>query len=99
MLGVFMILLGLGAAFYALLSWYDLSFGEVREGRLIKVVCAASLLAVLGFQFFFSSFFLYLLDQSTKLDELAHRQLQSTEEGELWRRVSIFKRLSQQTRR
>lgn len=73
-----MILMGLGAALYALLSWYDLSFGDIRDERIIKVVCAASLLTVLGFQFIFSSFFLYLLKQATKLDQLEDRPLQPT---------------------
>jgi glycosyltransferase involved in cell wall biosynthesis len=61
--GAVLILAGLGAAIYALVSWYELSFGEIAGARIIKLVCAASLLAVLGFQLIFSSFFLYLLDQ------------------------------------
>lgn len=53
---------GLGAAVYALLYWYHLSFGVITGDMLIKIVCAASFLAVLGFQLIFSSFFICLLD-------------------------------------
>jgi hypothetical protein len=58
-----MILAGFGTALYALLFWYELSFGDVKGQHLIKVVCAASLLTVLGFQLIFSSFFLSLLGE------------------------------------
>jgi glycosyltransferase involved in cell wall biosynthesis len=78
--GAFLILAGLGAALYALLYWYNLSFGQIQDERLIKVVCAASLLTVLGFQLIFSSFFLYLLDQSTEMAERADRQFQPTKQ-------------------
>jgi len=44
--------------------WYQLSFGEITAGALIKIVAAASFLAVLGFQVIFSSFFIYLLDHA-----------------------------------
>jgi hypothetical protein len=79
-LGAVLILAGLGAALYALLYWYDLSFGQIQDERLIKVVCAASLLTVLGFQVIFSSFFLYLLDQSTEMAERADWPFQATKQ-------------------
>jgi hypothetical protein len=61
--GSLLIVLGLGAAVYALVYWYRLSFGEIAGDALIKTVCGASFLAVLGFQLIFSSFFICLLDQ------------------------------------
>ena len=42
--GAALIIVGLGLALYALLSWYELSFGEILGERLIKFVCGASLL-------------------------------------------------------
>ena len=70
-LGAVLILTGLGSALYSLVSWYELSFGDIHGERLVKIVCAASLLTVLGFQLIFSSFFLYLLDQPTGTAEQA----------------------------
>jgi glycosyltransferase involved in cell wall biosynthesis len=61
--GSLLVVLGLGAAVYALVYWYRLSFGEIAGDALIKTVCGASFLAVLGFQLIFSSFFVCLLDQ------------------------------------
>ena len=61
-LGTTLVVLGLSAGIYALLYWYRLSFGEIPGDLLIKVVCAASFLMVLGFQLIFSSFFIALLD-------------------------------------
>jgi glycosyltransferase involved in cell wall biosynthesis len=75
--GAVLILIGLGSAFYSLFFWYELSFGEIQGESLIKVICAASLLTVLGFQLIFSSFFLYLLDQPTETAEQPDRTLYS----------------------
>src|SRR2546430_16169008 len=58
-LGTTLVVLGLSAGIYALLYWYRLSFGEIPGDLLIKVVCAASFLMVLGFQLIFSSFFFF----------------------------------------
>src|SRR5262249_7840263 len=63
LLGGGLIAIGVGAAAYALFYWYNLSFGKVEGETLIKVVCAASFLIGVGFQFIFGSFFVYLLDQ------------------------------------
>jgi hypothetical protein len=62
-LGCTLVLCGVAAAAYALLYWYDLSFGEIAAGDLIRAVCAASFLTVLGFQVIFAAFFICLLDQ------------------------------------
>jgi glycosyltransferase involved in cell wall biosynthesis len=62
--GLVLSLCGFGAAIYALVFWYRLSFGEITAGVLIKIVAAASFLAVLGSQVIFSSFFIYLLDNA-----------------------------------
>src|SRR4051795_8043095 len=62
-IGASLVLCGLAAAAYALLYWYDLSFGEIAAGDLIRAVCAASFLTVLGFQVIFAAFFICLLDQ------------------------------------
>ena len=53
---------GLGIAFYALLYWYNRSFGRIDDDALTKVVCAASFLIAVGFQLVFSSFLIYLID-------------------------------------
>jgi hypothetical protein len=63
LLGGALITSGFAVAFYALVYWYDRSFGLIDDQVLVKVVCAASLLIAVGFQFLFSSFFVYLLDQ------------------------------------
>ncbi len=63
LLGGALITSGFAVAFYALVYWYDRSFGPIDDQVLVKVVCAASLLIAVGFQFLFSSFFVYLLDQ------------------------------------
>ena len=63
LLGGTLIAVGFGAAFYALLYWYNLSFGRIEGEDLIKVVCVASVSIALGFQLVFASFFIYLLDQ------------------------------------
>src|SRR5262249_53253238 len=65
-LGFGLIMAGLGLAFYALFSWYELSFGEIVGERLIKFVCGASLLTVVGFEIIFASFLLSLLDYPPK---------------------------------
>ena len=62
-LGCTLVLSGIAAAVYALFYWYELSFGEIAAGDLIRAVCAASFLAVLGFQLIFAAFFICLLDQ------------------------------------
>jgi glycosyltransferase involved in cell wall biosynthesis len=62
-IGGLLVMIGMGVALYALLYWYDRSFGRIDDNALIKVVCAASFLIAVGFQFVFSSFFIYLLDQ------------------------------------
>jgi glycosyltransferase involved in cell wall biosynthesis len=56
---------GFAIACYGLFYWFQLSFREVRGDTLIKIVCAASMMISIGFQFIFSSFFLYLLDQQS----------------------------------
>ena len=63
LLGGALITSGLAVAFYALIYWYDRSFGAIDDPVLVKGVCAASFLIAVGFQFLFSSFFIYLLDQ------------------------------------
>src|SRR5262249_43943915 len=63
LLGGALITSGLAVAVYALVYWYDRSFGPIDDQVLVKVVCAASFLIAVGFQFLFSSFFVYLLDQ------------------------------------
>jgi glycosyltransferase involved in cell wall biosynthesis len=60
-----LIVTGLGVAFYALLYWYNRSFGPIDDDALIKVVCAASFLIAIGFQLVFSSFVICLLDQKS----------------------------------
>lgn len=73
-LGTALVIVGLGLALYATVGWYELSFGEIVGVRLIKFVCGASLLTVLGFQLIFSSFFLYFLDlPAGVLDETTKR--------------------------
>ena len=62
-LGCTLVLCGVGSGAYALVYWYELSFGEIAAGDLIRAVCAASFLAVLGFQLIFAAFFICLLDQ------------------------------------
>jgi hypothetical protein len=64
-----LIAMGVATAVYALLYWYNLSFGKIDSENLIKVVCAASFLLGVGFQLVFASFFIYLLDQ--QIDNLA----------------------------
>jgi hypothetical protein len=64
-LGGTLIAIGVGTSIYALLYWYNLSFGKVEGETLIKLVCAASFLFGTGFQLVFASFFIYLLDQQT----------------------------------
>jgi len=66
-LGAIMIIGGLVAALYALYAWYELAFGEIMGARLIKFVCGASVLTVLGFQLIFSSFLLQLIDQTSEV--------------------------------
>jgi hypothetical protein len=61
--GGLLIVTGLSVAFYALLYWYNRSFGRIDDDALIRVVCAASFFIAMGFQLVFSSFFMYLLDQ------------------------------------
>jgi len=63
LLGGSIIAVGLVTAAYALFYWYSISFDRIEGEVLIKVVCAASFFIGLGFQFVFSSFFIYLLDQ------------------------------------
>jgi len=65
-IGSALIVCGFGAALYALIYWYELSFGELPGDLLIKAVCSASFLAVLGFQLIFSAFFICLLDQAAE---------------------------------
>jgi glycosyltransferase involved in cell wall biosynthesis len=60
--GASMITVGLGIVCYALFYWYGLSFGAMEGDRLIRTVCAASLLISLGFQVVFSAFFMSVLD-------------------------------------
>jgi hypothetical protein len=77
--GLALVICGLAIAVYALIYWYQLSFGEIRAIALVKIVSVASFLTVLGFQLIFSSFFQYLLDQSTethaKGEEHSYRDL------------------------
>jgi len=61
--GIALVVFGVAAALYALISWYELSFGEIQGDTLTRIVCSASFLAVLGFQLIFASFFICLLDQ------------------------------------
>jgi len=61
--GIALVVFGLAAALYALISWYELSFGEIQGDTLTRIVCSASFMAVLGFQLIFASFFICLLDQ------------------------------------
>jgi len=61
--GIALVVFGVAAALYALISWYELSFGEIRGDTLTRIVCSASFMAVLGFQLIFASFFICLLDQ------------------------------------
>ena len=63
-IGAALVICGFGAALYALIYWYELSFGQLPGDILIKVVCSASFLAVLGFQLIFAAFFICLLDQA-----------------------------------
>jgi glycosyltransferase involved in cell wall biosynthesis len=65
-LGFTLVVGGLGAAIYALIYWYHLSFGEITAAILVKIVTTASFLAVLGFQLIFSSFFIYVLDHASE---------------------------------
>jgi hypothetical protein len=61
--GIALVVFGIAAALYALISWYELSFGEIQGDTLTRIVCSASFMAVLGFQLIFASFFICLLDQ------------------------------------
>jgi glycosyltransferase involved in cell wall biosynthesis len=61
--GIALIVFGVAAALYALISWYELSFGEIQGELLTRLACSASFLAVLGFQLIFAAFFISLLDQ------------------------------------
>ena len=61
--GIALIVFGVAAALYALISWYELSFGQIQGELLTRVACSASFLAVLGFQLIFAAFFICLLDQ------------------------------------
>src|SRR5689334_10264484 len=61
--GIALVVFGVAAALYSLISWYELSFGEIQGDTLTRIVCSASFLAVLGFQLIFASFFICLLDQ------------------------------------
>jgi len=61
--GIALVVFGVAAALYALISWYELSFGEIQGDTLTRIVCSASFMAVLGFQLIFASFFICLLDQ------------------------------------
>jgi glycosyltransferase involved in cell wall biosynthesis len=63
--GSLLVLSGLLIAAYALFYWYALSFGSVEGDTLIRIVCAASVLISIGFQFIFSGFFMLLLDQES----------------------------------
>jgi glycosyltransferase involved in cell wall biosynthesis len=63
--GGLLITSGVGVALYALVYWYYRSFGRIDDVALIKVVCTSSFMIAIGFQFVFSSFFIYLLDQNT----------------------------------
>jgi glycosyltransferase involved in cell wall biosynthesis len=63
--GSLLVLSGLLIAAYALFYWYALSFGSVEGDTLIRIVCAASVLISIGFQFIFSGFFMLLLDQQS----------------------------------
>jgi glycosyltransferase involved in cell wall biosynthesis len=64
--GGLLVMIGLGVSFYAVLYWYDRSFGRIDDDALLNVVCAASFLIAVGFQLVFSSFFIYLLDQESE---------------------------------
>jgi glycosyltransferase involved in cell wall biosynthesis len=61
-IGIILIMIGAGFAIYAMLYWYNLSFGAIEDVSLIKIVCAASFFIGIGFQIVFSSIFIYLLD-------------------------------------
>lgn len=77
--GIALVLFGTAAALYALLSWYELSFGEIQGDVLTRVVCGASFMAMLGFQLIFAAFFICLLDLVPDPDErkLASRRIAS----------------------
>jgi hypothetical protein len=61
--GGMLVIAGGTIACYGLFYWYRLSFGPVLGEKLIRIVCAASVLMSIGFQLIFSSFFMYLLNQ------------------------------------
>jgi hypothetical protein len=73
LLGASLIGIGVGIALYALVYWYELSFGRVEGETLLKIVCAASFLNALGFQLVFSSFFIYLLEQQSNSPAVSER--------------------------
>jgi glycosyltransferase involved in cell wall biosynthesis len=54
----------LAIACYALIYWANLSFGNIDDASLIRIVCAASFFTIVGIQLALSSFFFYLIDQS-----------------------------------
>ena len=77
-IGAALVVCGFGAALYAVTYWYELSFGEIPRDILIKVVCSASFLAVLGFQLIFAAFFICLLDQAPQAvvaTSVSHRHI------------------------
>jgi glycosyltransferase involved in cell wall biosynthesis len=64
--GGLLTMIGLVVACYALFYWYNRAFGRIDDDTLIKVVCAASFLIAAGIQLIFSSFFIYLIDQTSE---------------------------------
>jgi hypothetical protein len=67
--GAALVVVGLGLALYSFFFWYELSFGEILSERLIKLVCGASLLTVLGFKLVFDSFLLNLLNHPAETQD------------------------------
>jgi glycosyltransferase involved in cell wall biosynthesis len=61
--GGLLVMIGLAIACYGLFYWYSLSFGPVEGNTLIRIVCAASFLISIGFQFIFAALLMVLLDQ------------------------------------
>ena len=59
--GLFLIVLGLGGSFYALVQWQRASFGALQLPLTLRIVIPSALALILGFQIVLNSFFLSVL--------------------------------------
>lgn len=62
LLGAALFLTGIAAFGVALAEWFDVGFGQLSQGKAMRLVIGSSTTLVLGAQILYGSFFLYLLE-------------------------------------